>query len=685
MKIRHLLPVVLLGVASISVASAEPFTADILVRLDRVGSPHTSPDGEWVVYTVRQTDMEADKGRYDLWLSPTAGGAARRLTDTEDNESSPVWSSDGESIYFLSAASGSSQIWRIPADGGDPEQVTDFPVSVGTFRFAPAGDRLVFSAEVYPDCEDLACTAARDEEASELPTSGRLYPQLFMRHWDHWLTDKRSRLFSVSVHGGIATDDEPVLVSGAVDADVPSRVWGGAEEYAISNDGSTVYFAARLRNATEAWSTNFDLYRAPIDGDGSTVNFTEQNDAVDTQPLLSPDGTKLAWLAMSRPGFEADRYRIMLRDLPGGEAREIAPDWDRSPSSIAFSPGGGAILAVAQDLGNRTLWHIDIATGAATRMVDQGTVGAFDVSPSGVTFAMNNLKQPSELYFLAHSGGDARRLTNRSGPQLEDVAMGDYEQFSFAGAENDRVYGFVVKPADFEEGKKYPIAFLIHGGPQGSFSNNFHYRWNPQTYAGQGFAAVMIDFHGSTGYGQAFTDSITGDWGGKPLEDLQKGLAAAIDRYEFLDGNRVCALGASYGGYMINWIAGNWPSRFNCLVNHDGIFDNRAMAYATEELWFTEWEMGGPQFAASGGYEAFNPVNHVDKWQTPMLVIHGELDYRVPVTQGIAAFTALQRRGIPSQFLYFPDENHWVLKPHNSVQWHDAVNAWLHEYLGAQE
>jgi dipeptidyl aminopeptidase/acylaminoacyl peptidase len=259
--------------------------------------------------------------------------------------------------------------------------------------------------------------------------------------------------------------------------------------------------------------------------------------------------------------------------------------------------------------------------------------------------------------------------------------MGEFEQFSFEGANGDTVYGFVVKPSNFERGREYPVAFLIHGGPQGSFSNNFHYRWNPQTYAGQGFAAVMIDFHGSTGYGQAFTDSITGDWGGKPLEDLKLGLAAALERYDFLDGERVCALGASYGGYMINWIAGQWPDRFRCLVNHDGIFDNRSMYYTTEELWFPEWEHGGPYYENPEGYEKHNPALFVDRWQTPMLVIHGQLDYRVPVTQGIATFTALQRRGIESGFLYFPDENHWVLKPHNSIHWHEQVNAWLHRYL----
>ena len=282
---------------------------------------------------------------------------------------------------------------------------------------------------------------------------------------------------------------------------------------------------------------------------------------------------------------------------------------------------------------------------------------------------------------LDEGSTEARQLTHFSASQLQNVEMGDYEQFSFTGAGKETVYGYVVKPSGFEEGKQYPVAFLIHGGPQGSFGNHFHYRWNPQTYAGQGFVAVFIDFHGSTGYGQAFTDSISGDWGGNPLVDLQLGLQAAMDKYPFINGEKVCALGASYGGFMINWIAGNWPQRFDCLVNHDGVFDQRMMYYATEELWFPEWEHGGPYFARPDDYEKHNPVNYVSQWQTPMLVIHGELDYRIPVTQGIAAFTALQRRGIASKFLYFPDENHWVRKPHNSLQWHNEVNQWLHHYL----
>ena len=676
-----LVSLTLLGCISAPYAFAEPFSADHLVRLDRVGAPSVSPDGRQVVYTVRTTDMDANKGRVDLWLSTLDGEITRRLTSHEANETDPTWSPDGKTIYFLSKRDETTQVWRIAPGGGDTTQVTDLPVNVETFRLTPTGDRLIVSLQTYLDCSDLQCVLARDKALEESNTTGVVYDKLFMRHWDYWLTDKHARLFSVPLNKGVATRTEPVLISKEVAADVPSRVWGGNEEYAVSKDGSTVYFTARIRDREEPTSTNFDVYSAPINGDGPTLNLTEENPAWDTQPAVSPDGKSLAYLSMERAGFEADRFRIMIRDIETGDTRELAPEWDRSASSITFSHDGASLYANAQDVGNKTLWRLDVATGNATKLVGQGNVNVILDGAHGTVFAKDDLKSPNELYVLPHGSDEARQLTNVSGEQLRDVEMGDYEQFSFKGADDETVYGYVVKPAGYEEGKQYPIAFLIHGGPQGSFGNHFHYRWNPQTYAGQGFAAVFIDFHGSTGYGQDFTDSISGDWGGKPLVDLQKGLESALQKFDFLDGEKVCALGASYGGYMVNWIAGNWPERFNCLVNHDGVFDTRMMYFATEELWFVEWENGGPYFANPKGHEEFNPVNYVDQWQTPMLVIHGQLDYRIPVTQGIGAFTALQRQGIESKFLYYPDENHWVLKPQNSVQWHDEVNEWLHKYL----
>ena len=662
------------------IAKAEPFTAEHLVMIDRIGAPVISPDGQSVVYTVRRTDLEADRGRVDLWISSIDGGEAKQLTTHMANDSAPAWSPDGRYVYFLSNRDTTTQVWRLPIAGGEPSPVTDLPLDITTFRIAPTDDRLIVSMAVYLDCDDLACTVERAAAEADSKVTAKHYDNLFMRHWDHWLDETRSQLFSIALNDDGIAEGEPMRAT-QIDADIPSRIWGGKEEYAISPDGKNLFFTARLRDANEPTSTNFDIYTASLRNPEQLENLTEANQAWDTAPIISPDGGTLAYKAMTRPGFEADQYQIVLRELGSGELTVLTENWDRSPSSIAFTPDGQAILAVAQDVGHRTLWQFDLDGSEPVKLVDKGTVGGIGITDENLVYAMNNLASPSELYVLERESGDTRQITDVSSRTLDNVEMGEYEQFSFEGAGGQTVYGFIVKPVGYDPEKSYPVAFLIHGGPQGSFSNNFHYRWNPQTYAGQGFAAVMIDFHGSTGYGQAFTDSITGDWGGKPLEDLQLGLTAALERYQFLDGDQVCALGASYGGYMINWIAGQWPDRFRCLVNHDGIFDNRSMYYATEELWFVEWEHGGPYFANMEGHEKHNPANHVDQWQTPMLVIHGELDYRVPVTQGIMTFTALQRRGIESRFLYFPDENHWVLKPHNSMHWHEQVNDWLHKHL----
>jgi len=671
---------IILFALTTSISHAEPFTADHLVMIDRIGAPAVSPDGRSVIYAVRHTDLEADRGRYDLWSSPLSGGGAVRLTTHSANDTSPAWSPDGQHILFLSNRGGNTQVWRLPAGGGEAQAVTDLPLDVSTFRISPTGDHLVVSMSVYLDCEDLACTEEKIAAKADSKVSAKHYDRLFMRHWDHWLDEIRSQLFSITLdEDGIATGTPMRLTM--LDADVPSRIWGGHEEYAISPDGQTLFFTARLRNAQEPTSTNFDIYKTSLSTPAAVENLTQANEAWDTAPIVSPDGTLLAYKAMSRPGFEADQYQIIVRDLGTGNIKSLTENWDRSPSSIAFAPDGQSILAVAQDVGHRTLWRFGLDGGEPVKLVDGGSVGSIDVVGDDIVYAMSSLTSPSELYVLDTDTSTNRKITDVSSRTLAGVEMGDYEQFSFEGWGGATVYGFVVKPAGFEEGESYPVAFLIHGGPQGSFSNNFHYRWNPQTYAGQGFAVVMIDFHGSTGYGQAFTDSISGDWGGKPLEDLKLGLSAALEEYNFLDGERVCALGASYGGYMINWIASQWPERFRCLVNHDGIFDNRSMYYATEELWFPEWEHGGPYFENPEGHERHNPALYVDQWKTPMLVIHGELDFRVPVTQGIMTFTALQRQGIESRFLYFPDENHWVLKPHNSIHWHEQVNAWLHQYL----
>lgn len=662
--------------APIAPAEEHVFSARDLLAFARISDPQVSPDGRQVAFVVRNTDLAGNRGRTDVWLAGVDGGAPLIVAEHPEADSSPRWSPDGRTIYFLSRRGGSSQVWAVGADGGVPRQVTSSPVPVTSFVVSPDGRRLAFTADVDPKCGDLACSAAPKEPGEG---SGKVYEQLFARHWDAWKDGRRAHLFVAPVEGGA-----PVDVTRGMDADVPSKPFGGSEEIAFTPDGAALVFAARDVGREEAWSTNFDLFVAPIAGDAPPRRLTD-NPAWDTRPLFSRDGKTLIYLAMSRPGFEADRFRIMARPWPEGEAREVAPGWDRSPHDLIVAADGASLLATADDLGHGALFSIDLASGAARRLVGDGYVSAPQVAGDRLVFLRDDLRAPAELFSSDASGGDLRPLTRVNAGLLARVRTGEAEQFSFPGWKGETVYAWLVKPVDFDPAKKYPLALLIHGGPQGSFGNHFHYRWNPQFYAGRGYAALMIDFHGSTGYGQAFTDAISDDWGGKPLVDLQQGLAAALARYPWIDGERACALGASYGGFMINWIAGNWPDRFRCLVNHDGIFDNRMMYYATEELWFPEWEHRGPYWQNVAGHERHNPVHHVARWKTPMLVIHGSLDYRIPETQGIAAFTAMQRRGVPSRLVIFPDENHWVLGPANSLQWHEEVGRWLDAWLAAKD
>lgn len=677
---RRLLLLLALPCFAVSAAAAEPhpFSVQDLVTMERISDPQPSPSGDKVAFVVRSTDLEANKGSLDLWLVNIDGTSLIRLTSDPASDSNPRWTPDGKSLYFLSTRSGSSQVWRLPVGGGDPAQVTNLPLDVANLTVSPDGSRLAFSMEVFVDCPALACTQERLDAVAKRKSKGQIYEggAGFFRHWDTWSDGRRSHLFILPVAGG-----EPVDVSRGLNADAPSKPFGGAEEYTFSPDSRTVVFAARDVGGEEPWSTNLDLFLAPADGSQPPRNLTAANKATDTQPVFSPDGKTLAWLAMERPGYEADRLRIRLRDLASGSERVLAEEWDRSANGLEFSPDGRTLYTTADDVGHAPLFAIDVATGKVAKLVPQGHVRTPRLAGGRVVLGLDHFQSPVELYTVKLDGTGLTQITRVNAARLAAVKMGEAEQFSFEGANGDTVYGWAVKPVGFQPGRKYPLAFLIHGGPQSSFGSNFHYRWNPQPYAGAGYAVVLIDFHGSTGYGQAFTDAIRLDWGGKPLVDLQKGLAAALARYPWIDGEKACALGASYGGFMINWIAGHWPDGFRCLVNHDGTFDQRMMYYGTEELWFPEWDMGGPYWTTPATYEQVNPVNFVDRWKTPMLVIHGGLDFRIPDNQGMATFNALQRRGIPSRFLYLPDENHWVLKPGNSILWHETVLGWLDRWL----
>ncbi|MBM4027977.1 MAG: S9 family peptidase, partial [Planctomycetes bacterium] len=677
-----------------------PFSVRDMLAMDRISDPQVSPDGTSVVFGVRRTDLEANRGRMDLWIVATEGTGLRRLTSHPESDSNPRWGPDSRTIWFLSSRSGSSQVWKISADGGEAQQVTDEPLEVGNLLVSPDGRHLAYTMAVFPDGKTVQETHSRLQEREKNKATGRIYERLFVRHWDTWKDGRRSHLFVRPVAGGEAVD-----VMRGMDADTPSPPFGGPEEIAFTPDGQGIIFTAKDVGREEAWSTDFDLYHAPLDGAAPPRCLTEENEAWDTCPVFAPDGKTLAYLAMSRPGYESDRFRIMLMDWPAsaaqprsagkkkaqpkaadrqesGSARHLAPGWDRSPAALAWSADGRSLYATAANTGQTSLFSLDVRSGDARTIVKEGTVHAFASAAGGqIVYVLSHLQSPAELYRVRDDGTQVRKLTDVNKDKVAAARMGAYEQFSFLGWNDETVFAYVVKPVDFDPSKKYPVAFLIHGGPQGSFGNTFHYRWNPQAYAGAGYAAVMVDFHGSIGYGQAFCDSIGGDWGGKPFVDLQKGLAAALERYPWMDGDRVGALGASFGGYMINWIAGQWPDRFRCLVNHDGNLDERMAYFDTEELWFPERDHQGTPWDHPAGYEEHNPVRFVGRWNTPMLVIHGELDFRVPVTQGLGTFNVLQRRGIPSKLLYFPDENHWVLKPHNSILWHETVIGWLDQWL----
>jgi dipeptidyl aminopeptidase/acylaminoacyl peptidase len=686
-----LLPLCLLA-ALPSLAAARGLDVRDLQKLDRVSSPVLSPDGGTVVFAKRIVDAEVVKASSSLWvrnLLTRDMAPPKRLTPEGWNVNSPSFSADGKTVYFLSGKSGTQQLYAIPAAGGTPRQLTTFALDVASYKLSPDGTRVLFSTDTFAECKaDFACTKKKLDDTAAKKSSGVVYDRLFVRHWDTWADGRRSRLFVAALPQGKA---RPVSVatslSDTIDGDAPSKPFGGADEYTWSPDGNTVVAAIRAAGKSEAWSTNFDLYQFAADGSAAPVNLTPANPAWDTGPVFSADGKTLYYRAMKRPGFEADRFGLMAMDLATKQVREIAPGWDRSADGIVLSNDGTTIYTTAQDVGQHPLFAVDAASGEVKKVVGDGSISSFEIAGDTLAFTRNTLKSGDQLFVTTTTGGPARAITPSAGDMLKDVQFGDYEQFTFKGWNNETVHGYVVKPHDYVEGRKYPVAFLIHGGPQGSFGDGWSYRWNPQTYAGQGYAVVMIDFHGSTGYGQAFTDAISQHWGDRPLEDLQKGWAAAQKKYTFLDGGKACALGASYGGYMINWIAGNWFDRngsspWKCLVNHDGVFDLRSMGYVTEELWFTEWENGGTPYEASKNIERFNPVNHVAKWRVPMLVVQGEKDYRVPVDQGLSTFTALQRKGIESKLLYFPDENHWVLKPQNSILWHDTVNGWLKQHIG---
>jgi dipeptidyl aminopeptidase/acylaminoacyl peptidase len=669
-------------------ADTHPFSVRDMVAMDRLGDPKASPDGRFAVFTRRAWDEAANKNSTSLWLAALDGSSVRRLTTARlFADSSPTWSPDSRWVAFVSTRGGSSQIWAIALDGGEAIQVATLPVDADNLEWSPDGGRIAFSAEVYPDCDDLACTAKRDDGKSADPVKARSFTKIPIRHWDTWFDGKRNHVLTLPLKAGAppAAAGDPVDLLKGLDVDAPTRPFGGAEEFAWSPDGKEIAFTANM-SATPAWSTDTNVYTVPTTG-GAPACITKENEATDTQPVYAPDGSSIAYLAMKRPGYEADRQSIVLYDRRARTRRVLTEDWDRSPGSLAWTPDGKALIVTATETGRQKIFSIDAASGRATAVVsDHYSSGAMPVpsasgtGPARIVFAQDSFTSPTEIYTARLDGSDVRRLTHVNDDRIAAARLSKVEEFWFPGAGGDKVHGWILRPVDFKEGTRYPLAFLIHGGPQGSWEDHFHYRWNLEAYAGDGYVTVAIDPRGSTGYGQAFTDGINGDWGGKPFEDLMKGLDYVLATYPFVDASRMGAAGASYGGYMVNWIEGH-TDRFKCLVSHDGEFDEFSSYYSTEELWFPEWEFKGTPYEHPELYEKWSPGRYVKSFRTPMLVVHSAKDFRLPETEGFSMFTALQRRGIPSKLLYFPDENHWILKAKNSILWHDTVLGWMDQWL----
>jgi acylaminoacyl-peptidase len=668
--------------APVETEALRPLTAKDLAMLDRIGDPQLSPDGRWLAYVVRSTDWEGNRGVNALWMIDCQAEQLppRRLEISDKPASHPRWSPDSRWLYYLSSRSGSPQVWRTDADGAIAAQVTALPIGVNSFRLSPDGMTLVLALTVAPAGATLGASKAWDVARKSSPASAIAIDRAPMVVWDTWRSGERTLLFAASLGDDGKVEGEPRALMKDFDTEAPERPFGGDSDYAVS--GREVIFSALEPGMRWGVDNHYKLYVVPFDGSTPPrrLRYDEGVYVRSSKPTLSPDGLKLALLA--RPaGSEEARATVMVLDLASGEAYEANPGFDRSASALVWAPDGRTLYAIMQDCGCTRLFAIDPVARRVTALTDRGEVSGASAQADRVVVVHASLNGPAQLYELAVDG--QRRLTQANAGKLKGVGLSAYEQFSFEGWNGETVHGYVTRPHGHAPGRKYPVAFLIHGGPVGSFGDGWSYRWNPQVFAGMGFAVTMIDFHGSSGYGEAFAKSIVEHWGDRPLEDLQKGWAAALSKYDYLDADRACALGGSYGGYMVAWMAGVWNRPWKCFVFHDGIVDTRSWALTSDVPSFAEHSFGGPVWDKAALFERFNPLNQVEGWSKPILVVHSDKDYRVPLSQGLAAFTIAQRRNIPSKLLYFPDEGHWVQKPQNSVEWYRQVEAWMRHWTGA--
>ncbi len=646
-----------------------------LYKTQRLSQLMVSPDGKKAAFVVKEFEMQKNSGRSSIWMTYLKSGEYKRLTNSKGSDWAPRWLSS-KRLAFLSTRGGSPQIWSIPIGGGEAQQLTDLPVSVGNFAIAKGGKFAAVQAEVYPECRTMACNKEKIDAKNTSGIKARIYDRLLYRIWDTWRDERVGHVLWVPLSGqGEARDLTPG------NWQTPPLDLGGHMDLSIAPNGKEVAFTANT-TVNPAWNTNNDVFVVPVNG-GEPRSVTKRNKACDAEPIYSPNGKFIAYVAMKRPGFEADRRVLTLYNRRTKKSLPLTDNLDRSVGEFSWSHDSKSIVFNAWDQGHLAIYRVSVPSGLTTRLVGEhtNTNPQYCDHSTKVAFLRQTMSTPKELFVSANTGTDVRQISRINAPLLEQIEMGQHEEFEFRGAGGDKVHGFLLKPPGFDAKKKYPLLMLIHGGPQGAFGDNFHPRWNMQMFATPGFVVAAVNFHGSSGYGQKFTDSVSGDWGGKPYEDIMLGVDHVSEKYSFVDGENVSAAGASYGGFMINWILGH-TDKFKSLVSHDGVYDQVSMYGSTEELWFPEWELKGTPWTNPEIYKKFSPSAYADEFKTPTLVIHGEHDYRVPYTQGLQLFTALQRQGIESKLLFFPDENHFVQKPKNARLWWNTVLTWLTDHAG---
>ncbi len=658
-------------------AAKHPITFDDMIKMHRIAEPQISPDGKWIAYTVATPDMDANRNATNIWMVSTTGGAPQQLTQS-DHDSSPVWSPDGKTIAFLSSRSGDSQVYLLSLEGGEAQKLTKLSTGADMAKWSPDGRTIAFTSSVYRDCKDDDCNSKRDAEKEKNKVKAHIAEHLLYRHWTHWNEGKRAHLFVVPADRSAAPRD---LTPGA-DYDVPPDERGGRGDINFSPDGKELCFTA-VTDKMEAISTNGDLFTVPVGGGGIKRITTQPG--FDGEPVYSPDGKYIAYHAQLTGGYEADRWRVMLYDRQSGKNENISEKFDRSADELAWSADSKTIYFTAENETQKFLFAMAPSAGNEPKKVlaDSYNTGiSFSRDGKTLAFERTSLTKPADLFAASSDGSSARQLTHHNDSILAALEMNPPETFWFDGAEGTKVQAMLIQPPKFDAARKYPLLVLLHGGPQTMWSNAWGYRWNAEVFSASGYVALMINRRGSTGYGQKFTDEITNDWGGKAYVDVMNGVDSALKKYPFIDGARMAAAGGSYGGYMADWIATH-NGRFKAIISHAGVYDKVSM-YATEELWFEEHDMQGTPWSNPESYRKWAPVTYAGElgnFKTPTLVICGERDYRVPYTQSLEFFSALQRQGVPSKLVVFPDEGHWVLKPQNSQFWYKTFLDWLALYL----